>query len=138
MTDQWSRETRSQLMSRVKTKNTRPELVVRSLLHKMGYRFRLHRRDLPGSPDIVLPKYQKAIFVHGCFWHGHNCKKGKRPTSNHQFWNAKLDRNLERDRTNQEALIDRGWEVLVVWECELSKQVSTREKLLHFIKATQK
>lgn len=97
--DVFSREKRSQIMSRVSGKNTKPELIVRSLLHNMGYRFRLHRKDLPGKPDITLPKYKKNIFVHGCFWHGHlDCPRAKRPATNKKFWNEKLNKNIERDK----------------------------------------
>jgi DNA mismatch endonuclease (patch repair protein) len=99
--DVFSREKRSQIMSRVSGKNTKPELIVRSMLHSMGYRFRLHRSDLPGKPDITLPKYKKIIFVHGCFWHGHqDCQRAKRPTTNKKFWNEKLAKNIERDMLN--------------------------------------
>ena len=102
--DRYSTEKRSSLMSLVKNKNTKPEILSRSLLHKSGLRFRLHRKDLPGSPDIVLPKYKTAIFVHGCFWHGHACSKGRRPASNQEFWNEKLDGNMERDKANYVSL----------------------------------
>jgi len=111
---------RSALMSKVRGKNTRPEERVRSILHRLGFRFRLHRKDLPGTPDIVLPKYGTVIFVHGCFWHRHPaCKKASMPQTNKEFWEAKLARNVERDRENAEALRRLGWKVLVVWECEL-------------------
>ena len=114
--DVFSREKRSQIMSRVSGKNTKPELVVRSLLHNMGYRFRLHRKDFPGKPDITLPKHKKVIFVHGCFWHGHiNCPRSKRPTSNKTFWLEKLDKNMERDKVSINNLKELGWNVLVVW-----------------------
>ena len=110
---------RSSIMGRVKQKNTAPEMIVRRLLHREGYRFRLHRKDLPGTPDIVLPKHRAVIFVHGCFWHGHaDCRLARRPGDNAEFWNKKLDRNLERDRhviAEVEAL---GWRVLVVWQCQ--------------------
>lgn len=99
----------------------------------MGYRFRLNRRDLPGAPDIVLPRHKKVVFVHGCFWHGHACPRGKRPETNADFWNAKLDANLRRDRESQERLQEQGWLVLVVWECELKSPDSLREKLLAFM-----
>jgi DNA mismatch endonuclease (patch repair protein) len=112
-------EKRSWLMKRVKTKDTRPERIVRSVLHWLGYRFRLHRKDLPGKPDIVLPRHEKVILVHGCFWHGHlGCKAAARPTTNTEFWNDKLDSNLRRDRDQITKLHDLDWEVLVVWECE--------------------
>lgn len=133
MADRWTKDTRSRLMSRVKNKNTRPELLVRSLLHRIGYRFRLHRRDLPGSPDIVLPKHRKAIFVHGCFWHGHDCPKGKRPKTNREFWEAKLDLNIDRDRQNLEDLKRNGWEALTVWECELKDLEVAQIKLHRFM-----
>lgn len=133
MADRWTKDTRSRLMSRVKNKNTRPELLVRSLLHRIGYRFRLHRRDLPGSPDIVLPKHRKAIFVHGCFWHGHDCPKGKRPKTNREFWDAKLDLNIDRDRQNLEDLKRNGWEALTVWECELKDLEVAQIKLHRFM-----
>lgn len=114
----FSETKRSEIMARVKNKNTRPELVVRSLLHAMGYRYRLHRRDLPGSPDIVLPKYRAVIFVHGCFWHGHaGCGRAKRPRANAAFWNEKIDRNIVRDSEVRAALVAAGWHVCVVWQC---------------------
>lgn len=108
-------------MSSVRNKNTKPELVVRSILHRNGFRFRLHRKDLPGSPDIVLPKYKVAIFVHGCYWHGHDCIKGRRPASNRHFWNQKLDKNLMRDKKNYSVLRQAGWKIEVLWECEAPK-----------------
>ena len=117
--DKYSTEKRSSMMSSVKTKNTKPEILVRSILHKSGLRFRLHRKDLPGSPDIVLPKYKTAIFVHGCFWHGHDCPKGRRPASNQEFWNEKLDKNIERDKANYISLQSLGWSVKVIWECSM-------------------
>ena len=125
MPDKFSIEKRREIMSHVKNKNTKPEIRVRSLLHRMGYRFRIGRKDLPGKPDIVLPKYKTAIFVHGCFWHGHvGCKRSSRPTTNVEFWNTKLDRNLARDRENARKLTEQGWRVFTIWECEL-KDVST-------------
>lgn len=109
---------RSQMMSGIRGKNTRPELLVRKILFATGFRFRLHRRDLPGMPDIVLPKYRAAIFVHGCFWHMHEgCRYAKVPSSNKEFWRNKLASNRERDRTSIDQLTDAGWRVLVVWEC---------------------
>jgi DNA mismatch endonuclease, patch repair protein len=133
MADSWTKEQRSRAMSRVKNKNTKPEVQVRSMLHRMGYRFRLHGRDLPGAPDIVLPRHRKAIFVHGCFWHNHDCRRGKRPNSRTDFWNAKLDANVERDRAKREVLEEQGWQVLTVWECELKDPDAVREKLRHFM-----
>jgi DNA mismatch endonuclease, patch repair protein len=125
-------------MSRVSGKNTKPELVVRSLLHNMGYRFRLHRKDLPGKPDITLPKYKKIIFVHGCFWHGHaDCSRAKRPTTNIKFWNEKLNRNIERDKNTANHLKDLGWDVLTVWACEVNKTTSLMNKLLLFLEGNE-
>lgn len=106
------------MMSGIRGKNTRPELLVRKILFAAGFRFRLHRRDLPGMPDIVLPKYRAAILVHGCFWHMHEgCRYAKLPSSNVRFWRKKLARNRERDQKNIDLLMDAGWRVLVVWEC---------------------
>ena len=106
-------------MSRIGGKNTRPEMIVRSMLHKMGYRFRLHDRKLPGCPDIVLPKYKTVIFVHGCFWHQHRgCRLAKTPTARPEYWKPKLRRNVTRDESTSAELIRQGWRVIVVWECE--------------------
>lgn len=109
-------------MSNVRSKNTKPELKVRSLLHRLGYRFRIHRKDLPGKPDIVLPKYHLAIFVHGCFWHQHpGCNRAKLPKKNRIFWEAKLIGNAKRDSVVQEKLKKIGWNVLVIWECDIKR-----------------
>ena len=114
-------EQRSRNMSAIKSKNTKPEIAVRKLLHSMGYRFRLHRKDLPGSPDIVLPKYKTVIFVHGCFWHRHeNCKYASTPKTRQEFWEAKFRENINRDKLNQENLSSKGWKIIVVWECEIN------------------
>jgi DNA mismatch endonuclease (patch repair protein) len=118
MADNRSPESRSALMSRIASKNTAPELRVRKLLHSLGYRFRLHRRDLPGTPDIVLPSRHAAIFVHGCFWHAHGCRIGRPPRTNVEFWTAKRERNVARDQENRAALEALGWRVLEVWQCE--------------------
>ena len=135
--DVFSREKRSKIMSRVGGKNTKPEVIVRSLLHNMGYRFRLHRKDLPGKPDITLPKYKKIIFVHGCFWHGHkNCPRSKRPTTNESFWNEKLDKNIARDKLNIDNLIEAGWDVFVIWTCEVKDLDKLKNKLLSFLENT--
>ena len=113
-------EQRSRNMSAIKSKNTKPEITVRKLLHSMGYRFRLHRKDLPGSPDIVLPKYKTVIFVHGCFWHRHkNCKYASTPKTRQEFWEAKFRENINRDKLNQENLSSKGWKIIIVWECEI-------------------
>lgn len=131
--DKYSAEIRSSMMSSVKNKNTKPEILVRSILHKNGLRFRLHRKDLPGSPDIVLPRYKTAIFVHGCFWHGHDCPKGSRPTSNQEFWNEKLDGNMERDKANYISLQSLGWSVKIIWECSIQE---TTANIINGIKGT--
>jgi DNA mismatch endonuclease (patch repair protein) len=107
-------------MSRIRGKDTKPELVVRSMLHRMGYRFRLHRRDLPGRPDIVFVRLKRVVFVHGCFWHMHRCKYGRvTPAINAKFWAAKRRGNVERDRRNARKLRRKGWKVLSTWECEI-------------------
>jgi len=114
-------EERSNLMSRVRSKNTAPELITRKMLHSLGYRFRLHKKDLPGSPDIVLPRYRTVIFIHGCFWHGHSCSKGKIPSSNSQFWREKIESNIKRDKQREGSLESLGWKVITIWECEIKK-----------------
>lgn len=109
----------SQRLSRVGSKNTKPELRVRSALHRLGFRFRLHRSDLPGTPDIVLPKHRTAVFVHGCYWHRHQgCRRASTPTKNAALWQAKFDRNTRRDAENERLLSELGWRVMTVWECE--------------------
>lgn len=122
--DRLSKEQRSRNMSAVKGKDTKPELKVRSAIHGAGFRYSLHRSDLPGKPDLVLPKYRTVILVHGCFWHGHNCEKAKRPASNTEFWDKKLSKNIERDKKNEEKLKKVGWNVLIIWECELAKGIA--------------
>ena len=132
--DIFSQEKRSQIMSRISGKNTEPEIIVRSLIHKMGYRFRLHRRDLPGKPDIVLTKYKKVIFVNGCFWHGHEgCSRAKRPTSNQNFWNEKLDKNIKRDTKNLFSLELLGWRTLVIWQCQTKNEKVLKKILTSFL-----
>lgn len=136
--DVFTKEKRSSIMANVKGKNTKPELIVRSTLHRMGYRFRLHRKDLPGNPDIVLPKYKKVIFVHGCFWHGHEeCSKSKRPATNKTFWNKKLDGNIRRDAAKLKELKECGWEPLVVWECQVKDSDRLVEMLANFLKGNE-
>lgn len=107
-------------MSLVRNRNTRSEVLVRSILHHLGFRFRLHPKDLPGTPDIVLPKFHTVIFVNGCFWHGHNCPRGHLPQKNHAFWAEKIGRNIARDQMNRDLLEQAGWFVITVWTCELS------------------
>lgn len=107
-------------MSHVKSKNTKPEVLVRRFLFAHGFRFRLYRKDLPGKPDIVLPKYKTAIFINGCFWHGHeNCKYAKLPETNHEFWLTKINGNIQRDITTSAKLTEMGWRIFTIWQCEL-------------------
>ena len=121
--DKLTPDQRSEVMSRVKGKDTTPELRVRRALHAMGYRFRLHRKDLPGKPDIVLPKYRLCLFVHGCFWHQHaGCKRATFPATNQAFWKQKLEKNRRRDESAMSALYKAGWQVCVIWECETKDQ----------------
>lgn len=129
--------TRSRMMAGIQRQNTRPEIIVRQSLHAMGFRFRLHRRDLPGVPDIVLPGRRIAIFVHGCFWHMHsNCQLSKLPETRRDFWQAKLEANTRRDRRAVETLLSMGWRVLTVWECAVrteEKATKLSEKLRQWI-----
>ncbi len=133
--DIWSKEKRSQVMSHIRSKDTKPEMAVRSLLHRMGYRFRLHKRELPGCPDIVIPKYNSVIFVHGCFWHLHEgCRDGTIPKTQHEKWKLKLERNVERDKLHYEELHKMGWKVLVIWECEVEKQLDkVKSRIIDFL-----
>ena len=135
--DIMSSEQRSKVMKTVRNKNTKPELRVRSLLHRMGFRFRLHRKDMPGCPDIVLPRYKKIILVNGCFWHGHGherCSRNLRnPQNNADFWRKKLEGNKRRDAINLMRLRISGWKVLVVWECELKDMKAVGRKIEGFM-----
>jgi DNA mismatch endonuclease (patch repair protein) len=119
MADRLTPEARSALMSRIRGKDTKPELAVRRMLHSMGYRFRLHRKDLPGRPDIVFPGRRKVIFVHGCFWHGHGCKIGRPPGSRLEYWGPKIEANRTRDRRKSAELRASGWSVATLWQCAL-------------------
>jgi DNA mismatch endonuclease (patch repair protein) len=123
-------------MAAIKSHNTKPEIAVRKLLHASGFRFRLHRKDLPGRPDIVLPRYKTVVFVHGCFWHQHEgCKLASKPSSRQEYWKAKFDRNAERDKNSLASLTELGWRVVVVWECEVRKsadEVAERIKKILF------
>lgn len=121
--DHVSREKRSEIMRAIRGKDTKPEMRVRSALHRLGHRFRLHCKELPGKPDIILPKYHLAIFVNGCFWHGHDCPRGARPAVRKKFWNQKLDRNMERDKSNHRTLREMGWHVEVMWECQIHRSL---------------
>jgi len=133
--DTVSKETRSRIMASVRQENTKPELVVRSLLHRMGFRFRLHRKTLPGSPDILLQKYCVAIFVHGCFWHQHpGCLLAKRPASNTEYWEKKLNDNIERDKSKLKELKHANWNTLIIWQCETKDEDALTLKLKNFLK----
>ena len=120
-------------MSRVRGKDTKPEMIVRRLAHALGYRFRLHRRDLPGKPDMVFPARRKIVFVHGCFWHRHDCRKATEPKSNTEFWVKKFDENVARDMKNLSDLAERGWGALVVWQCETERPRELAERLDEFL-----
>lgn len=123
-------------MARIRKTNTRPELRVRKLAHKLGYRFTLHRKDLPGTPDIVMPRYRSVIFVHGCFWHRHDCHLGRRiPSARPEYWLPKLERNVARDYETQLAIAATGWRSLVVWECETRALDGLSQKLHAFLQA---
>ncbi len=126
---------RSENMRAIRGKDTQPEKAVRSIVHRLGYRFRLHRADLPGKPDLVFPVRRKVIFVHGCFWHSHNCKSGLIPHSNQEFWKVKLQRNQARDSKNIENLHEQGWDSLVIWECELRDFAAVIAKIKRFLDA---
>ncbi|MEK6333429.1 MAG: DNA mismatch endonuclease Vsr [Acidobacteriota bacterium] len=131
MADTLSRQRRSENMARIRSQDTQPELIVRSLLHQAGFRFRLHSKRLPGKPDIVLPRFKTVVLVHGCLWHGHaNCRRGRRPKSNADYWNRKIDRNLARDAANALLLKKAGWKRIVVWECQLKHPESTLRKTI--------
>ena len=106
-------------MAAIRSINTKPEIYVRKALHAAGFRFRLHRANIPGKPDIILPRYKAAVFVHGCFWHGHGCKSDHQPHTNKPYWTAKIQRNIERDARNLNALEDAGWRTAIVWECSI-------------------
>jgi DNA mismatch endonuclease (patch repair protein) len=140
--DRLSKERRSWNMSRIRGKNTAPEKAVRSLLHRLGYRFRLHGKSLPGRPDIVLPRFRAAIFVHGCFWHRHRgCKNCTTPTNRRAFWMTKLNGNAARDRLHQRGLQKLGWRVAVVWECEIKKEAEMQRvqaRLIRFLSSAAK
>ena len=134
MADIFSPERRSALMSKVRHTGTSAELVVRLLLHRAGFRFRVNDSGLPGRPDVVVAKCKAAIFVHGCFWHGHSCNRGRRPATNTLFWDAKLEANGRRDRRIRRQLHRKGWGVLVVWECEVRNTVKIERRLHDFLK----
>jgi DNA mismatch endonuclease, patch repair protein len=127
--DTFSPKDRSRVMSKIRGRDTAPELLVRSILHRLGFRFRLHRKDLAGTPDLVLPSRRSVIFVHGCFWHGHDCSRGGMPSSNVCFWTQKIGKNKDRDSRVQQQLRSEGWNVLTIWQCE-TKDISQLERRL--------
>lgn len=121
-------------MSQIRDRDTKPEKTVRSILHKLGYRFRLHRKNLPGRPDIVLPRFQTVIFVHGCYWHRHKgCKYVYAPKTRIEFWQRKFDENIARDKRTLESLRNQGWRVLVIWECQVTDKKSLANRLNRFL-----
>lgn len=127
---------RSALMARIRPVDTKPEMVVRRLSHGLGYRFRLHQRNLPGTPDLVFPRMRKAIFVHGCFWHRHlGCKKSSMPKTRVAFWTQKFADNIARDARKEEELVSMGWRIMIIWECEIGDIVTLRSKIQAFLSA---
>jgi DNA mismatch endonuclease (patch repair protein) len=134
MTDVLTKEQRRKNMSAIRGAHTRPEMIVRSLVHRLGFRYRLHRKDLPGKPDLVFSSRRKIIFVHGCFWHLHDCKYGRvKPATNTEFWHNKRLSNVERDKRHLKALKKDGWQVLVVWECEIREPEKLQQRLSRFL-----
>ena len=135
MADTFTKSKRSEIMSRIGGKDTAPELRVRRLLHSLGFRFRLHCEDLPGKPDIVLPRHRKIMLIHGCFWHGHSgCPRAALPTTNTSFWEKKISGNIARDRKVQLELCSLGWELLVLWQCQLKSVELLSKRLLRFLR----
>jgi DNA mismatch endonuclease (patch repair protein) len=127
-------ELRSRIMRSVKSRNTSPEMIVRSMAHRMGYRFRLHRGDLPGKPDLVFPARKAVIFVNGCFWHGHDCARGARvPKTNRPYWTAKIARNVARDAASLSLLRANRWRALVIWECEMKNAARLKARISRFL-----
>ena len=134
MADVFSTAKRREIMARIKGKNTAPELYVRRLLHALGYRFRLHHGDLCGTPDIVLPRHRKVVFVHGCFWHGHpRCNRAALPQTNRRFWRGKIEGNRSRDQRVKRRLRRLGWKVLEIWQCQLRNPAALERRVLMFL-----
>ena len=135
MTDIFDPEKRSQIMSRIRGRDTKPELIVRRVAHGLGFRFRLHRKDLPGRPDIVFPRHQAVIVVHGCFWHRHpGCKRASSPKTREGYWQNKFEDNVVRDKRNETALRDLGWKVMVIWECETKDHEAVAARIESFLR----
>ena len=129
MNDIYSARKRSEIMSHISGKDTKPEAIVRKYLFSEGFRYRKHVGNLPGNPDLVLPKYKTVVFVQGCFWHGHDCPRGKLPATNRDFWREKIGRNKQRDLENSKELEKTGWQVLVIWQCEISNKQKERQRM---------
>ncbi len=143
MADVVSREKRSEMMSGIQGKNTKPEMQIRSAIHVLGYRYKLHDKSLPGKPDLVFPKYNAVIFIHGCFWHLHNCHLFKWPSTRSEFWREKITGNRERDEQNILRLKDKGWRIMIVWECALKGKYrksldSVINKITYWLKSQKK
>ncbi len=135
MADVLTPEQRRRNMAAIKSKDTKPEILVRRLIHNMGYRYRLHRKDLPGKPDMVFPIFRKVIFVHGCYWHMHNCRFGRvTPKTNARFWKNKRESNKERDKRNRKNLKKQGWDILTIWECQLRNLPALVERIIVFLR----
>ena len=135
MTDIFDPEKRSEIMSRIRGRDTKPELIVRRIAHALGFRFRLHRKDLPGRPDIVFPRHQAVIVVHGCFWHRHpGCKHASSPKTRVRYWQNKFEGNVVRDKRNETALRDLGWKVMVIWECETKDHEAVAARIESFLR----
>ncbi|MEE4013427.1 DNA mismatch endonuclease Vsr [Roseibium sp. FZY0029] len=137
MADRLTKDARSNLMGRVKAKDTGPEMIVRRIVHRLGYRYRLHRRDLPGTPDMVFPRLHKVIFVHGCFWHRHGCSRTTTPKTKTDFWKAKFEANVKRDNRQLAELTKLGWENLIIWECETKNIDQLTSVLRDYLKPSE-
>ena len=137
MPDVFTKQKRSEIMSKIGAKNTKPEMLVRQFLFSQGFRYRLHQKNLPGTPDIVLKKYNTVIIVNGCFWHGHRCPRGSLPSSNRDFWQQKIAKNRERDCRTKRALQRDGWKVLTVWQCETKDKSKLTKRLVRFLERGQ-
>ena len=130
MIDIVDKQTRSRMMSGIRAKNTKPELLMRKMLHRRGFRFRLNVKTLPGKPDIVLPKHNAIIFVHGCFWHGHGCRLFKWPSTRREFWQEKIRKNIRNDQKSNSSLLAMGWRIAVIWECSIKSKSNDSNQLL--------